>query len=67
MRNDELKSEMKVRVDHDGALKPAKVIGPVRVTNAGTGKLIEISGWVVAIDASNLHVTVTAEKIHPRS
>lgn len=67
MRNEELEPEMKVLVDHDGALKPAKVIGPVTVTNAGTGEKIEISGWVVAIDPSNLHATVTAEKIHPRS
>jgi hypothetical protein len=33
MRNEELKPEMKVLVDHDGALKPAKVIGPIRTTN----------------------------------
>ena len=66
MQNKELKPEMKVLVDHDGLLKPAKVIGQVTVTNTGTGELIEISGWVVAIEPSNLHVTVTADKIHPR-
>ena len=67
MQNEELKPEMKVVVDYDGLLKRAKVIGPVTVTNAGTGELLEISGWVVAIEPSNLHATVTADKIHPRS
>lgn len=67
MQNEELKPEMKVLVDYDGLLKRAKVIGPVTVTNAGTGELLEISGWVVAIEPSNLHATVTADKIHPRS
>jgi len=67
MQNEELKPGMKVLVDHDGLLKPAKVIGPVKVTNAGTGELIEISGWVVAIEPSNLHATLTADKIHPGS
>ncbi len=67
MQNEDLKPEMKVLVDHGGSLKPAKVIGPVKVTNAGTGELIEIGGWVVAIEPSNLHATVTADKIHPRS
>jgi hypothetical protein len=66
VRNEELTPEMKVLVDHDGLLKPAKVIGPVRVTKAGTGELLEISGWVVAIEPSNLHATVTADRIHPR-
>lgn len=65
MQNEELKPEMKVLVDYDGLLKRAKVIGPVTVTNAGTGELLEISGWVVAIEPSNLHATVTADKIHP--
>lgn len=67
MQDEELKLEMKVLVDHDGLLKLAKVIGPVTVTNTGTGELIEISGWVVAIEPSNLHATVTADKIHPRN
>ena len=67
MQNEELKPEMKVLIDHDESLKPAKVIGPVKLTNAGTGELIAISGWVVAIEPSNLHATVTADKIHPRS
>lgn len=66
MQNEELKPEMKVLVDYDGLLKRAKVVGPVTVTNAGTGELLEISGWVVAIEPSNLHATVTADKIHPR-
>ncbi len=66
MKNEDLKPEMKVLVDHDGLLKPAKVIGPVTLRNAGTGELIETSGWVVAIEPSNLHVTVTADKIQPR-
>lgn len=57
---------MKVVVDYDGSLKLAKVIGQVEFKNAGTGELIEIRGWVVAIEPSNLHVTVTAGKIHPR-
>jgi hypothetical protein len=67
VHDNELKPEMKVLVDYDGLLKRAKVIGPVTLTNAGTGELIEISGWVVAIEPSNLHATVTADKIHPRS
>jgi hypothetical protein len=67
MQNEELRPEMKVLVDYDGLLKRAKVIGPVTLRNAGTGELIEISGWVVAIEPSNLHATLTAEKIHPRS
>jgi hypothetical protein len=66
VQNEELKPEMKVLVDYDGLLKRAKVVGPVTVTNAGTGELLEISGWVVAIEPSNLHATVTADKIHPR-
>jgi hypothetical protein len=66
MQNEELKPEMKVVVDYDGSLKLAKIIGPVEFKNAGTGELIEIRGWVVAIEPSNLHVTVTADKIHPR-
>jgi hypothetical protein len=67
MQNEELKPEMKVLVDHDGSLKLAKVIGSVKITNVGTGELIEISGWVVAIEPSNLHATLTADKIHPRN
>lgn len=67
MQNEELKPEMKVLVDHDGLLKLAKVIGPATLKNAGTGELIELSAWVVAIEPSNLHATVTADKIHPRS
>jgi hypothetical protein len=67
MHNEELKPEMKVLVDYDGSLKRAKLIGPVMLTNAGTGELIEISGWVVAIEPSNLHATVTTDKIHPWS
>jgi hypothetical protein len=66
MQNKELKPEMKVLVDYDGSLKLAKVIDRVAVTNAGTGELIEIIGWKVAIEPSNLHVTVTADRIHPR-
>jgi hypothetical protein len=66
VQNEELKPEMKVLVDYDGLLKRAKVVGPVTVTNAGTGELLEISGWAVAIEPSNLHATVTADKIHPR-
>jgi hypothetical protein len=66
MQNEELKPEMKVCVDYDGSLRLAKVIGPVTVTKAGTDELIEISGWVVAIEPSNLHLTVTADKIHAR-
>jgi hypothetical protein len=64
MQNEELKPEMKVRVDHDGSSKLAKVIGPATLKK---GKLIEITGWVVAIEPSNLHVTLTADKIHRKS
>jgi len=66
MQNKELKPEMKVLVDYDGSLKSAKVIDRVAIRNAGTGELIEIIGWKVAIEPSNLHVTVTADRIHPR-
>jgi hypothetical protein len=66
VQNEELKSEMKVFVDYDGSRKPAKVIDCVKVKNVGTGELIEIKGWVVAIEPSNLHVQVTADKIHSR-
>jgi len=58
---------MKVLVEQDGLWKPAKVIGPVTVKNVGTGELVKINGWVVAIEPSNLHATVTADKIRPRS
>jgi hypothetical protein len=67
MKNEELRPEMRVLVDYNGSLKRAKVIGPVALTNAGTVELIEISGWVVAIEPSNLHATVTADKIHARN
>jgi hypothetical protein len=66
MQNKELKPELKVLVDYDGSLKPAKVIDRVARTNAGTGELIEIIGWKVAIGPSGLQVTVTADKIHPK-
>jgi hypothetical protein len=67
VQNEELRPEMRVLVDYNGSLKRAKVIGPVALRNAGTGDVIEISGCVVAIEPSNLHATVTADKIHPRN
>lgn len=63
MQNEELKPEMKVLVERNGSLIPAKVIGPTTLT---VGSRTEITGWVVALERDNLHLTVTADKIHPR-
>src|SRR5258708_40234400 len=63
MTNEELKPEMKVLVDVEGVLKPAKVIGPTRLRE---GPRVTITGWVVHIEPSALPHTTTADKIHPR-
>lgn len=63
MQNEELKREMKVLVEHEGSLKPAKVVGP---TELKVGNRTEITGWVVALELNNLHLRVTADKIQPR-
>jgi hypothetical protein len=64
MTNEQLRAEMKVLVDVEGVLKPAKVIGP---TTLRKGDKITITGWVVHIEPSGLPHTTTADKIHPRT
>lgn len=64
MTNEEMKPEMKVIVDVEGVLKPAKVIGP---TTLRVGDKVTITGWVVHIEPSALPYSTTADKIHPRT
>jgi hypothetical protein len=64
MTNKELKAEMKVLVDVDGVLKPAKVID---ATTLRKGRTVTITGWVVHIEPTGLPYTTTADKIHPRT
>jgi len=64
MTNEQLKPEMKVLVDVEGVLKPAKVIGP---TTLREGDKVTITGWVVHIEPTGLPYTTTADKIHART
>jgi hypothetical protein len=64
MTNEEMKPEMKVMVDVEGVLKPAKVIGP---TTLRVGDKVTITGWVVHIEPLALPHSTTADKIHPRT
>lgn len=64
MTDGELRAEMKVLVDVEGVLKPAKVIG---ATTLREGNRVKITGWVVHIEPSGLPHTTTADKIHPRT
>ena len=64
MTNEQLRAEMKVLVDFEGVLKPAKVIGP---TTLRKGDKVTVTGWVVHIEPSGLPHTTTADKIHPRT
>jgi len=63
MTNEELKAEMKVLVDVEGVLKPAKVID---ARTLKVGNQVTITGWVVHIEPSGLPHSTTADKIHPR-
>jgi hypothetical protein len=64
MTNEELSAEMKVLVEVEGVLKPAKVID---ATTLRKGRTVTITGWVVHIEPTGLPYTTTAEKIHPRT
>lgn len=60
MKNEDLSPEMSVIVEFDETLRFGKVIGP---TTLKQGSLVQITGWVVALEPDHLHVTVTADKI----
>jgi hypothetical protein len=64
MTNEQLRAEMKVLVDVDGVLKPAKVID---ATTLQKGGVVTITGWVVHIEPTGLPHTTTADKIYPRT
>jgi hypothetical protein len=63
MTNEQIKPEMKVLVDVEGVLKPAKVIDATRLHKGGG---VTITGWLVHIEPTGLPYTTTADKIHPR-
>jgi hypothetical protein len=66
MKDEELKAEMRVFVEHEGSLKAGKVIGPVEKKSASTGKRIAVSGWIIAVEPTGLHLTVAADQIRDR-
>jgi hypothetical protein len=64
MTDDEIKPEMKILVEYEGTLRPAKVIGARREkTGNGPSKII---GWTVHIEPTGLPYSTTADKIHSR-
>jgi hypothetical protein len=66
MQNEDLKGQMEVYVEYGGCMRAAKVLGPVGIKEVGTGRLLDIEGWRVAIEPSGLLETVSADKIHAR-
>lgn len=63
MKNEELKKEMRVLVEFEGSLKPAKIIGPVEER---TGNKVKIIGWKLHVGPSALDYQTTADRIHPK-